>query len=106
MKSLFPTLALLTLAACGGADPTPPADESATATEINASVEQAEEIAANAQLNVSGYPDTNEGRADLATNIVEESERRGTAGEAREGASGLRPSPVDPGNGDTLQVPR
>ncbi len=98
---------LLILAACGGSDdPTPPADESASATAINASVDRAEDIAANAQLNASGNPNTPEGRADLAKNIIDESEARGTAGQAREGASGLRPSPVDPGAGDALQVPR
>lgn len=97
---------LLLVAACGGSDPTPPAGESASANAINATVERAEDIAANAQLNASGTPDTAQGRADLAENIIEDSEARGTAGQAREGASGLRPSPVDPKAGDPIQVPR
>lgn len=104
----LPALFALTLLlpACGGSDPTPPADESATASAINSSVERAEDIAANAQLNASGLPDTDQGRTDLANNIIEQSEERGTAGQANEGASGLRSSPVDPAAGDALQVPR
>lgn len=48
MKTLLPLLCLC-LAACGGSDPTPEAEDAASAVAINASVEQAENKAEAAE---------------------------------------------------------
>ena len=49
MKRLLPFFTLAVLAACGGSDPTPEREDAASAQAINATVEQAENVAEAAQ---------------------------------------------------------
>lgn len=101
MRFVSLSLLLLVAAGCGGPDPTPPADDSASAGAINASVAEAQDIAVNAQLEATGAPDTPQARAEAAKNVLGDSEAASaTAGSAaaRQG----RPATVDPSAGDPL----
>ena len=64
------TLALLALSACGSPDPTPEANAAATASEINASVTQAQNTAVNAQMVAEGAPNTPAERQEAAQNVL------------------------------------
>lgn len=91
------------LAACGGPDPTPPADGAASASAINASVAEAQNLAVNAQMEASGAPNTPEARQDAARNVLGEGDTPAGGGGA---AAAQRPTTVDPSAGDPLPPQR
>ena len=105
MRSL-PLSVLFALAACGEADPTPPADNAASAGAINASVAQAQNTAVNAQLDATGAPNTPQARQEAAQNVLGDSNAAGGTGAAGTGAGAGarqgRPTTVNPAAGDPL----
>ena len=104
MRNLFLPVLLAGLAACGGGDPTPPPDGSASAREINAAVAQAQNTAVNAQMDARGTPDTPQAREKVAQNVLGEANT--SAGESGAGAGAAaregRPTTVNPAVGDPL----
>lgn len=84
---------LMALAACGGDDPTPEAEDSASGAEVNAAVDMAE-----TQANVA-----NAAAGDIPAG--EDSKAGTTAGVAGGAAGAQRPTTVDPATGERLQTP-
>jgi predicted small lipoprotein YifL len=72
----FPILTLFLLAACGGSDPVPDADEAATGQAIEASVNEAQNRAVEAQLNATGEANASEAREQVAENLLSSDENR------------------------------
>lgn len=100
MTRLLPAVLALALTACGKPDPTPPADDSASAGAINASVAEAQNEAVDAQLEATGAPDTQQAREQAAQNVLGDSSAAGTGAGAA--ARRGRPATVDPSAGDPL----
>ena len=94
----FLPLALITLlAACGESDPTPEAEDAASAPAINAAVEEAENIAVNAQLAAEG--NLHPAEENVARKLIDDGDDQSVAPNSR---AAQRPTKVDPSAGDPL----
>jgi len=106
IRITLPLALAAALAACGGPDPTPKADGSASASEINAAVAEAQNTAVDAKMNVEGHPNTPEEREKVAKDVLGEANTvAGTASGGNEGSAAARqgrPTTVAPSAGDPL----
>jgi hypothetical protein len=83
MKLLLPLLLTLPLlAGCGGNDPVTDADEAASAPAIEASVNQAEKTAVQAQLNATGNAADPDAQEQVAENLMADPGPGGGTGNA------------------------
>ena len=70
MKTLPLLLTLPFLAACGGSDPVTDPEDAASAPAIEATVNQAQNTAIEAQLNATGRPGDPQAREEVARNLM------------------------------------